>query len=121
MNGIKTSLLRGLNAWQIKVIAVIAMTVDHLAAYGFEIPLFDAYYDRLRLIGRIAMPLFLFLLTDSIRYTRSRPKFLLRLYLAGLAFSAFCFYKKIQQLKKAAAVLIPKIIDCRYRVPLNTF
>lgn len=89
MNGIKTSLLRGLNAWQIKVIAVIAMTVDHLAAYGFEIPLFDAYYDRLRLIGRIAMPLFLFLLTDSIRYTRSRPKFLLRLYLAAVGTGLF--------------------------------
>ena len=89
MNGIRTGLWRGLNAWQIKVIAVIAMTVDHLAAYGFEIPLIDAYYYRLRVIGRIAMPLFLFVLTDSIRYTRSRPKLLLRLYLAAVGTGLF--------------------------------
>ena len=89
MNGIKTTLLLGLNAWQIKVIAVIAMTVDHMAAYGFEIPLFDAHSYRMRMIGRIAMPLFLFLLTDSIRYTRSRPKLLLRLYLAAVGTGLF--------------------------------
>ena len=89
MNGIRKILQRGLNAWQIKVIAVIAMSIDHLAAYGFEIPLIDAHYYRLRVIGRIAMPLFLFLLTDSIRYTRSRPKLLLRLYLAAVGTGLF--------------------------------
>lgn len=89
MKKICTNFRWGLNAWQIKMIAVLAMTVDHLAAYGFEIPIFGAYSYRMRVIGRIAMPLFLFLLTDSIRYTRSRPRFLLRLYLAAVGTGLF--------------------------------
>ena len=35
---------RGLTINQIKWIALILMAVDHLAAYGFEIPVFD--FDR---------------------------------------------------------------------------
>jgi len=89
LTAMKTTLCRGLTAYQIKVIAVIAMTLDHLAAYGFEIPLIDAYHYKLRLIGRIAMPLFLFILTDSIRYTRNKRKFLLRLYLAAVGTGLF--------------------------------
>ena len=79
----------GLTAYQIKMLAVVFMTIDHLGAYGFEIPLFSAYNYQLRLIGRLAMPLFLFCLTDSIRFTRSRPKFLLRLYLCAVGVSLF--------------------------------
>lgn len=85
----KRGSLAGLNAYQIKVIAVAAMTLDHLAAYGFEIPMIGSVYYRLRVIGRIAMPLFLFVLTDSIRYTRSRPRLLLRLYLAAAGTGLF--------------------------------
>lgn len=89
MNKITNYLQRGLTAHQIKLLAVIFMTIDHLGAYGFEIPVFSAYNYQLRLIGRLAMPLFLFCLTDSIRYTRSCPKFLLRLYLTAVAVSLF--------------------------------
>lgn len=89
MNGIKIRLSQGLTSYQIKIIAVIFMTLDHLAAYGFEIPLFETYYYRLRMIGRIAMPLFLFVLTDSIKYTRNRPKFVLRLYLGAVGTGLF--------------------------------
>ena len=84
MEQIKTRLSRGLNGWQIKMLAVLFMTIDHLGAYGFEIPIFDTYNSKLRLVGRIAMPLFLFMLTEGLRYTRSRPKFLLRLYLGAV-------------------------------------
>lgn len=87
--GLRENLRRGLNGHQIKIIAVILMTIDHLGAYGFEIPIFETYNAELRLIGRIAMPLFLFMLTESIRYTRSRPKFLLRLYLAAVGCGLF--------------------------------
>lgn len=85
----KNFLQTGLTAHQIKMLAVIFMTIDHLGAYGFEIPVFSTYNYQLRLIGRLAMPLFLFCLTDSIRYTRSRPKFLLRLYLCAVGVSLF--------------------------------
>lgn len=84
MEEIKTRLKRGLNGWQIKMIAVLFMTIDHLGAYGFEIPVFDTYNSKLRLLGRIAMPLFLFMLTEGLRHTRSRGKFLLRLYFGAV-------------------------------------
>lgn len=79
----------GLNAFQLKVIALVAMTIDHLAAFGFELPLFAAYCTPLRIIGRIAAPVFLFLLVQSARHTKSRKKFLLRLYLAGAGTGLF--------------------------------
>ncbi len=79
----------GLNANQLKWIAVVSMTIDHLGAYGFEIPVFETYNPQLRLVGRIAMPLFLFVLTESVRHTSSRRKFLLRLYLAAVGCGLF--------------------------------
>lgn len=79
----------GLTAYQLKILAVIFMTVDHLGAYGFEIPVFGAWNSHLRLIGRLAMPLFLFVLTESIRHTRSRTKFLLRLYGCAIGVGLF--------------------------------
>lgn len=83
------SALPKLNATQLKVIALAAMTVDHLAAFGFELPLFGALYTPMRIAGRIAAPVFLFLLVQSARHTHNRKKFLLRLYLAGVATGLF--------------------------------
>ena len=78
-----------LDSGQLKIIALIFMTIDHLGAYGFEIPIFDTYNTKLRLLGRIAMPLFLFVLTEGLRYTRSRKKYLLRLYLGAVGSGLF--------------------------------
>ncbi len=80
---------RGFSANQIKWIALITMTVDHLAAYGFEIPVFKRHFDILRIIGRISAPIFLFLLTESIKHTRSKGKFLLRLYFGAVGVGLF--------------------------------
>lgn len=80
---------RGLTAFQIKVIAVIIMTVDHIGAFAFEVPIVARYDGLLRSIGRLAAPLFLFLLVQSIHHTRSKHKFLLRLYLAGVCTELF--------------------------------
>ncbi len=63
---------KGLSISQIKWIALVAMTMDHLAAYGFEIPFFGAHFNTFRIIGRIAAPLFFFALTESVKHTRSR-------------------------------------------------
>lgn len=81
--------LSWLNAFQLKFIALICMTIDHVGAYGFEIPGIAAHVTILRLIGRIAAPLFLFVLIQSARNTRSKSKFILRLYFAGVATGLF--------------------------------
>ena len=71
------------NATTLKLFAVILMTFDHLGAYGFELPIIRNNVDILRLIGRMAAPLFLFFVVESLKHTRIRRQFLLRLYLAG--------------------------------------
>ena len=70
--------LEGLNAFQIKIIACFCMTIDHIGAFG------NQYYAILRIIGRAAAPLFLFILVQSIRYTKNRTNLLKRLYFAGV-------------------------------------
>lgn len=89
MSNLKLPKFRGFSSYQIKLFAVIFMTIDHLAAYGHEIPIFYTYYNLLRTIGRLAAPLFFFVLTESITHTRSKPKFLLRLYLAAVSVGLF--------------------------------
>lgn len=71
------------NATKLKLFALILMTLDHLGAYGFELPIIRNNVDNLRLIGRMAAPLFLFFVVESLKHTRKRRQFLLRLYLAG--------------------------------------
>lgn len=84
-----------LSSYQIKLIALIAMTIDHLGAYGFEIPVFASCFTLLRIIGRIAAPLFLFALTESIRHTRNRRNFLLRLYLGAVGTGLFVAFTNL--------------------------
>lgn len=61
----------GLDSFQIKVIACLCMTVDHIGAY-ISNDFVMKYYGLLRIVGGIAAPLFLFILVQSIRYTRDR-------------------------------------------------
>ncbi len=58
----------GLSAFVLKVIAAVTMTVDHVGAYLYP----DV--DELRIIGRLAFPIFAFLIADGCRYTRNRLK-----------------------------------------------
>ena len=83
------TLKKGLSTSAIKWIALFFMTLDHIAAFGFEIPIVGRFYNPLRMVGRIAAPLFLFALVQGLRHTSSRSKFLLRLYLAGVGAGLF--------------------------------
>lgn len=78
----------------LKTIAILSMTIDHFAAvvlyWGFlyynqpiyqDTPLYKIYilYRIMRNIGRIAFPIYCFLLVEGFMHTKSRPKYLLRL------------------------------------------
>ena len=60
----------GLSGNQLKLIAVITMTVDHIGAYLLP------QYGILRIIGRISMPIYAFLIAEGCRYTKNKPKYL---------------------------------------------
>lgn len=71
---------RGVNlsGFVLKMIAVITMLIDHIGAVLFPFnPLF-------RYIGRIAFPIFAFLIAEGFYYTKSRVKYAARLFVFAL-------------------------------------
>lgn len=94
----RTHLWQVLTSYAIKWIAIVTMVLDHTAA----ILVWDAYtttlyatgradaqlwydlYTLMRHIGRIAFPLFCFLLAEGFAHTHSRPKYAWRLFLFAL-------------------------------------
>lgn len=77
----------GISAYQLKWIALIFMTVDHATAYiqGSS----TIFITFLEVCGRIAAPIFLFAVTESLRFTKSKGKYVFRLYIAGVATNLF--------------------------------
>ena len=62
----------------LKVIAVLSMTIDHIAYYyGVSNPY---VYELMRTVGRIAFPTFAFLLAEGYVYTRNRQRYMLSLF-----------------------------------------
>lgn len=74
----------GLTANQIKWIALVFMTIDHALPVLRKLPFPAPLLSLAEIAGRAAAPLFLFLLAESIHHTKSKTRFLLRLYLAGV-------------------------------------
>ena len=58
------------------------MTLDHIGAYQ-TITQNRIINDGLGIIGRIAAPLFLFMVVEGLHHTRNKTKYFLRLYMAG--------------------------------------
>jgi len=84
----------GLNSNQLKLIAIIAMTVDHLAWTLF--PGYDTRWFVLlaHIIGRITAPIMWFFIAEGYHHTRNLKKYVLRLFalavVSHLAYN-FCF------------------------------
>ena len=67
----------GLNNNQLKIIAMIAMLLDHIGAYLFP------QVRWLRIVGRLAYPIFAFMIAEGCRHTKNRVRYLLQM--GGLA------------------------------------
>ena len=78
-------------SWQIfssstlKMIAVITMFIDH---FGYTVVYWSdgqgQYYQLCRDIGRIAFPIYCFLLVEGFFYTRSRLRYTVNLLIFGI-------------------------------------
>ena len=67
----------GLTGNQLKLIAMLTMTIDHIGAILLP------QYRFLRVIGRLAMPIYAYMIAEGCFYTHDRRAYFLRL--AGLA------------------------------------
>lgn len=67
----------GLTGNQLKFLAMITMTIDHIGAVLLP------QYRFLRIIGRLAMPIYAFMISEGCHYTHDRKAYFLRLL--GLA------------------------------------
>jgi hypothetical protein len=66
-----------LSNYHIKLLAVTLMTIDHIACI-FQLP------EIYRIIGRVAFPLFAFLIYQGFLHTTNLKKYFLRLFLFGV-------------------------------------
>lgn len=71
---------KGLNGFQLKIIAIVIMAVDHAGALFFPDIL------AIRIVGRLAFPLFAFFIAEGYRHTRSVYKYLARLGICAVVF-----------------------------------
>lgn len=67
---------RGISQETLKMIACATMLMDHIGAVF--VPGYYAYYT-LRVIGRLAFPIYCFLIAEGAHYTRNPKKYALRL------------------------------------------
>ena len=82
---------KGISQEGLKLVACITMLIDHVGATlvyracleNFNMSLFYLY-DVMRLIGRIAFPIFCFLLVEGAYYTRNPRKYALRLAIGAV-------------------------------------
>ena len=72
-----------LNNFWIKIIAIVTMTFDHIGVMIQGQPAYEAF----RIIGRISLPLFCFLIAEGALHTKSFGKYALRLGIMASAIS----------------------------------
>lgn len=80
--------LKVLNRDSLKIIAIIAMTMDHVASAVFNAE--SIWWLIFRTAGRLTFPIMIFLLADGFRYTRNLKKYILRMFLFSVI-SLFTF------------------------------
>lgn len=83
---------KGFNANHLKLLAIAAMTADHIADLMF--PGFPAkpLSVMLHIIGRLTAPIMWFFLCEGFFYTKNFKKYLIRMFgFAALSHFAYCF------------------------------
>lgn len=68
---------------QLKLIALVAMTIDHVGLYLLP------QYGILRIIGRLAFPIFAFMIAEGCRYTAHPGRYLGSVLGVGIGYQIF--------------------------------
>ena len=76
----------GLTGNQLKLIALVTMTCDHIGLFFFlRVAIF-------RIIGRLAMPIFAYMIAQGCRHTRNKVRYLLTIAVAALVCQLVYFF-----------------------------
>ena len=70
--------MKGIKTFLLKWIAIISMLIDHIGAVLFP------WCEWMRIVGRLAFPIFAYLLVEGFVYTKDVKKYLVRLGLFAL-------------------------------------
>ena len=84
--------IKGISGSTLKIIALVSMLIDHIAASLLTIqlqlhytePLYQAFIVMRYFIGRLAFPIYCFLLVEGFERTKNRRKYAERLFLFAL-------------------------------------
>ena len=68
----------GMNSNQLKIVALLAMTCDHVGKLLFPL------IDILQIVGRLAFPIFAYMIAEGCIHTKSKKKYLLTMAGLGL-------------------------------------
>ena len=71
---------------ELKIIAMISMALDHIGLILFP------QYRIFRILGRIAFPIFAYMIAEGCRYTKNRAKYLALIAAMGVAFQLVYFF-----------------------------
>ena len=77
--------MKCLSGNQLKLLALFAMTCDHVAVQLLP------QYGFLRVIGRLALPIFAYMIAEGCRYTRNKLRYFLMVFALGVGCQAVYF------------------------------
>lgn len=82
----KTRSFSGLSGNQLKLLALLSMTLDHI---GLQLL---PRLEILRILGRLALPIFAYMIAEGCRYTRSRRRYLATMAAMALVCQGVYFF-----------------------------
>ena len=75
---------KGLTSNTIKIIAIIAMTIDHIALIFFPRYSLDLPVLFMHIIGRLTAPIMIFFVVEGYYHTRNLKKYIFRLFILAI-------------------------------------
>lgn len=84
--------MKKLNSNHLKLIAIIAMTIDHMADLLYPGMPNNIFSNIFHIIGRLTAPIMFFFICEGFYYTKNIKKYLIRLFVFSIiSHFAYCF------------------------------